>query len=70
MGLLDRLHAGCGAIVFLKDVIADRVDEGTQAVGLAKTTLGAQGPQNADKGFLAEIFDNFGRQAARPQLNP
>ena len=69
MHLFDRLHAGGGPVMLLKDVVANRIHEGPKPVGLADSAFGSQCPENADKGLLAQVLDRPRVQTAGAELN-
>jgi hypothetical protein len=54
--------------VLQQDVIANGVDVGSEALGLENLSI-AQGDEKTGKGFLADIFDGFGRIKAGAQLD-
>lgn len=68
--ILEGLGVRTRAVEFQQDVVAYRVDEGSEAVRLTYTTLLAEGGDNATERLLAKLVDCLRGQGAGAQLDP
>ena len=66
---LKGLGARAGAIELEQDIVTDRVDEGTEAFGLADGVLAAECGDHPGESFLAQFLDGVRRQKAGAELD-
>jgi len=67
--IVDRSGMGGRTVMFVKNVIAHRIDKRAQTVGLPQTFFAAQGGEDPDKDFLPEILDGFNGVQAGAQAS-
>lgn len=65
---IEQAVAGGSAVVLQQHVVADGVDKGAEALGIAKRPVAAEGDEDAGKGLLTDVFDGVGRLETRTEL--
>src|SRR5579883_549768 len=66
--VFKRASAGRSAVLLKQNIVADRIDEGTEPLRLANAFRAAQDREEACKRFLANIFDGLWTTQADTQL--
>jgi hypothetical protein len=59
---------GTGAVVLQENVVANGIDEGAEALGVADRSVGANGTNHARERFLAKVVDGIGRKPPGAEL--
>lgn len=67
--LFETFGAGGGAKLLKQDVVADGIDESSEAFGIIQTLLAFQDDKDTGEGLLADVVDDVLLQIAGPELN-